>query len=153
MTLRFLGEVPQGRLGEMADRLSRFLAGTSQVEVVLDHTGVFFRDGCPSVLWLGPSTVPPSLTALAAKVDRALSGFGSSSRVEHFTPHVTLGRFVSSDHVLDVGAVLERPVVPFPVKVLEVVLFESVLGQGRPLYIPRASIALGDLPNGETEVY
>jgi 2'-5' RNA ligase len=153
MTLRFLGEVPQDRLEEMADRLSRSLAGVSQVQVVLDQTGVFFRDGRPTVLWLGPSKVPLSLTALVAKVDHALSGFGSSSRAEHFTPRVTLGRFASSDHVLDVGAVPERAVAPFPVKVLEVVLFESVLGQGHPLYIPRASVALGDLPNGETELY
>jgi RNA 2',3'-cyclic 3'-phosphodiesterase len=154
MTLRFLGEVPERQLEEMMDRLSHSLAGTAAVQIVLDQTGVFLRDGRPSVLWLGPSMVPAGLTDLVAKVDRVLSGFGSNSRVEHFSPHVTLGRFVSGLSAATVAALLEKVVVPpFPVDAEKVVLFESVLGQGHPTYIPRATVALGYLPNKTSELY
>lgn len=154
MTLRFLGEVPRVQLDEMVHSLSSSLAGTAPIEMVLDQTGMFLRDGRPAVLWLGPSRVPPGLTALASKVDRALSGFGSNSRSEHFTPHVTLGRFVSGGPVGETAPIpMAINVSPFAVSVRSVVLFESVLGQGRPLYVARAAVALGDLPNGATELY
>lgn len=154
MTLRFLGEVSRDRVDEMGRLLSRSLSGTFQFQIVLDQTGTFNRKGRPSVLWLGPSRIPADLVNLAAKVDRALAGFGSSSRVDRFTPHVTLGRFATGDGIPTIEATLEDVVpVAFLVKVTSVVLFESVLGQGCPLYIPRASVALCDLPNRETELY
>ncbi len=153
MTLRFLGEVPRDRLEEMTDRLVESLAGTSRVQVVLDRTGVFFRNGRPSVLWLGPGTVSPDLAALAQKVDHALSEFGSSGRIERFTPHVTLGRFAKGISEFDAGIMVKRAVTPFSVEVQKVVLFESILGLGHPSYIPRAFVTLDDLPNEATELY
>lgn len=154
MTLRFLGEVPRARLDEMVCSLSSSLAGTAPIQIVLDQTGVFLRDGRPAVLWLGPRIVPPGLTVLANKVDRALSGFGSNSRSERFTPHVTLGRFVSGGPDGEAAPIPKaNSVSPFAVNVGSVVLFESVLGQGRPLYVARAAVALGNLPNGTTELY
>ena len=154
MTLRFLGDVPRDQLDEMTDRLSKSLAGTAPVQILLDQTGVFLREGQPSVLWLGPSRVSPDLIALAARVERALSGFGSNSRTERFTPHVTLGRFVPGRSTSPVVAFPEGIRVPsFPVNAQSVVLFESVLGQGRPLYVPLGAVALGDLPNGASELY
>jgi 2'-5' RNA ligase len=154
MTLRFLGDVPRNQLEEMVDRLSKSLAGTAAVRVVLDQTGVFLREGQPSVLWLGPSRVSPDLTVLAANVDHALFGFGSNSRTERFTPHVTLGRFVPGSSAGRVVSIPERAGVPsFAVDVQSVVLFESILGQGHPSYVPRGAVALGDLPNGASELY
>jgi len=154
MTLRFLGDVPLNQLEEIIEHLSSALAGLAPVRIVLDETGVFLRDGQPSVLWLGPSHVPSGLTELAMKVDRALSGFGSNGRTELFTPHVTLGRFVPARPAGGVAALSQSARVPsFPFDVRSVVLFESVLGQGHPSYVPRGTVALGDLPNEASELY
>jgi len=153
ITLRFLGDVPADQVPEMTQRLSEAFVEASEFQIILDRVGVFFRDGRPSVLWLGPKVASRALVDLAAAADRALSGFGLNGRAEHFTPHITIGRFLLTDHEPDVGSVLKKAVEPFPVQVSTVVLFESILGQARPLYIARSSVRLNDLPNKETELY
>jgi 2'-5' RNA ligase len=140
ITLRFLGELPDQQIDDVAGRLS--LATTPETSVVLDRFGVFRRDGHPTVLWAGPSVIPQALTDLAAKIDASLSGLGSNSRTERFAPHVTLGRFAPGTRDDEVAAIETGSVEPFLVPVTDVVLYESIMGQGHPVYIARASVRL-----------
>ena len=153
ITLRFLGDVSTVQLPEMTQCLSEALTEASEFQVVLERVGMFFREGRPSVLWLGPKVASRALTDLAAITAHALSGFGSNDQPEHFTPHITIGRFIPGDHELDAESVLKKTVEPFSFRVSTVVLFESILGQGRPRYVSRSSVRLNDLPNRETELY
>lgn len=142
ITLRFLGELPDKQVGNAVTRLSRSLVAIPGTSIVLDRFGIFRRDGHPAVLWIGPSIVSQALTNLAATIDRSLSGMGSNDRVERFAPHVTLGRFAPGTRDDDVAAIQAGPAEPFVVPVTDIVLYESVMGQGRPVYIARASVRL-----------
>jgi len=140
ITLRFLGELPDEQIDDVVERLS--LLATPGTSVVLDRFGVFRRDGHPTILWTGPSLIPQTLTDLAAKIDLSLSGLGSNGRTEHFAPHVTLGRFAPGTRDDEVAAIEAGSVEPFVVPVADVVLYESIMGQGHPVYIARASVRL-----------
>lgn len=140
VTLRFLGELPDEQVDDAVERL--LLLATPGTSVVLDRFGIFRRDGHPTVLWTGPSIIPQALTDLAAKIDLSLSGLGSNGRTERFAPHVTLGRFASGTRDDEVAAIEARSVESFVVPVTDVVLYESIMGQGHPVYIARASVRL-----------
>src|SRR5450830_1915191 len=119
ITLRFLGELPDEQIDDVVERLS--LLATPGTSVVLDRFGVFRRDGHPTIL---------------------LSGLGSNGRTERFAPHVTLGRFAPGTRDDEVAAIEAGSVEPFVVPVADVVLYESIMGQGHPVYIARASVRL-----------
>jgi len=140
ITLRFLGELLDEQIDDAVERLS--LLAMPETSVVLDRFGVFRRDGHPTVLWIGPGVVSQALTSLAAKIDLSLSGLGSNSRTERFAPHVTLGRFAPGTRDDEVAAIQAGSAEPCVVPVTDIVLYESVMGQGHPVYIARASVRL-----------
>ena len=142
ITLRFLGELPDEQIDDAVERLSLSLSATPETSVVLDRFGVFRRDGHPTILWTGSSVISQTLTDLAAKIDLSLSGLGSNGRTERFAPHVTLGRFAPGTRDDEVAAIEAGSVEPFVVPVADVVLYESIMGQGHPVYIARASVRL-----------
>ncbi|RIE17145.1 RNA 2',3'-cyclic phosphodiesterase [Candidatus Cryosericum septentrionale] len=140
ITLRFLGELLDEQIDDAVERLS--LLAMPETSVVLDRFGVFRRDGHPTVLWIGPGVVSQALTSLAAKIDLSLSGLGSNGRTERFAPHVTLGRFAPGTRDDEVAAIQAGSAEPCVVPVTDIVLYESVMGQGHPVYIARASVRL-----------
>lgn len=142
ITLRFLGELPDEQIDDAVERLSLSLSAMPATSVVLDRFGVFRRDTHPTILWIGPDVVPQALTSLAAKIDLSLSGLGSNGRTEHFAPHVTLGRFARSTRDDEVAAIQAGSAEPCVVPVTDIVLYESVMGEGHPVYIARASVRL-----------
>lgn len=142
ITLRFLGELPDEQIDDAVERLSLSLSAMPGTSVVLDRFGVFRRDGYSTVLWTGPSVIPQALTNLAAKIDLSLSGLGSNGRTERFAPHVTLGRFAPGTRDDEVAAIEAGSAEPCVVPVTDIVLYESVMGQGHPVYIARASVRL-----------
>lgn len=142
ITLRFLGELPDEHIDDARERLSLSLSTMPESSVLLDRFGVFRRDGQPTVLWTGPGVVPQALAVLAATIDRSLSGLGSNGRAERFAPHVTLGRFATGTREDEVAAIEAWPAKPCAVPVTDVVLYESVMGRGHPVYIARAAVRL-----------
>ena len=142
ITLRFLGELPDEQIGDAAERLSRSFSSTPGTSVLMDRLGVFRRDGHPAVLWTGPSVISQALTGLAAKADLSLSGLGSNGQTERFAPHITLGRFASGTRDDEIATMGTWVVEPYAVPVRDIVLYESVMGQGHPVYIVRASVRL-----------
>jgi RNA 2',3'-cyclic 3'-phosphodiesterase len=142
ITLRFLGELPDEQIDDAVERLSLSLSAMPGTSVVLDRFGVFRRDGHPTVLWIGPGVVSQALTSLAAKIDLSLTGLGSNDRTERFAPHVTLGRFAPGTRDDEVAAIQAGSAEPCVVPVTDIVLYESVMGQGHPVYIARASVRL-----------
>lgn len=142
MTLRFLGEISEDQAGEVASRL-RGSVGTLQVAPVsLERLGIFHRNDVASVLWAGPRFVPATLKELAGRVTGALAGLGSNVREEQFEPHVTLGRFLSGTRYEEVVSLESVALRPFSSSIRSIVLYESLLGQGQPVYVVRATIPL-----------
>lgn len=144
MTLRFLGEISEDQTGEVASRLRGSVGSLKAAPVSLERLGIFHRNGVVSVLWTGPRLVPATLEELAGRVTRALAGLGPNVRDEQFEPHVTLGRFLSGtryEEVVSLESVVFRS---FSSPVRSIVLYESLLGQGHPVYVVRATVPLAE---------
>jgi len=94
ITLRFLGDTPEGELSSLRDRLAR--VGRSAFTIRLCGAGVFPETKGrkpPKVLWLG---IDPTaeLDALKHALDDALDD--ESMEKQMFSPHLTLARFPSA---------------------------------------------------------
>lgn len=100
LTLHFIGGVP-------ADRLAPIVAGLDvpcgRIVLMLDHAETW-RGG---LVVLAPTTVPPELTALQARLVAPLQRLGLPVEDRPYRPHVTLARHAA-------GAELATP--PPPVR-------------------------------------
>jgi 2'-5' RNA ligase len=89
LTLRFIGELDNGRLEELAEALG--LVEGSPFELGLEGLGHFPPRGEPQVLWTGVAK-SPELASLRRRIDRTLAAIGLPPEGRKFTPHVTLAR-------------------------------------------------------------
>lgn len=89
VTLRFIGEVDNGRLEEIAQALA--LVEGWPFELRLSGLGHFPPRGEPQVLWVGVEK-SDALASLKRRVDRVLTAVGLPADSRRFAPHVTLGR-------------------------------------------------------------
>lgn len=89
LTLRFIGELDNGRTNEVADALS--LVPGLPFDLHLKGIGHFPPRGEPRVIWTGVER-QPELTALKRRIDRALQQAGIERDRQKYAPHVTLAR-------------------------------------------------------------
>ncbi|MDE1820170.1 MAG: RNA 2',3'-cyclic phosphodiesterase [Euryarchaeota archaeon] len=108
LTLKFLGEVPEERLGEIGHALERGLQGASAFPITLRGMGVFPSRSRPRVLWVGVSQGAKELSDLARRTEGALQGLGFAPEEHPFSPHVTVRRFRPGASTSSVPALLER---------------------------------------------
>lgn len=88
ITLRFLGEVPEERVGEVQNWMQRQLNGLAGGEVALDQSGCF-EQRSRYVLWVGLDN-PGWMAELAARLQGEVAGIIPEKR--GFVPHLTLAR-------------------------------------------------------------
>jgi len=89
LTLRFIGEPDNGRVGEIAEALA--LVPGVPFELQLKGLGHFPPRGEPRVLWVGVER-SKELERLKRRIDRALAQAGVPPEGRKFAPHVTLAR-------------------------------------------------------------
>ena len=106
LTLKFLGEVAEGRLDEMSGALERAVRGVRPFTVAVEGFGAFRGPARPSVIWAGVGA-DPALELLQHAVERAFGPLGFPPDGRPFRPHVTLGR-VRRDARTGAFADLER---------------------------------------------
>jgi len=92
VTLKFLGEIGEERVDEVAEAMARAAAGKRPFEVTLAGLGAFPPKGPPRVIWVGIDRGAEELTRLAAEVDCLCAGLGFEPERRPFRAHVTLGR-------------------------------------------------------------
>ncbi|MEO8175757.1 MAG: RNA 2',3'-cyclic phosphodiesterase [Sphingomicrobium sp.] len=131
LTLRFIGEVERPLADDLALALSRLRSPAFELEVA--GVGLFERRSGGAVC----AGVQPraTVTALAAKVERACAAAGLAPEHRAFHPHVTLARFNRSAApaalaFIDRNRALAAP--PFAVD--RFILFESHLSRHGPHY-------------------
>ena len=90
VTLKFIGEVPETKLGAIRSALA---AARSDQPVTLDFRGLGFfpNDKHPRVFWAGIEA-SPNLKTLAADIDKATEKLGIPREQRPFSPHLTLAR-------------------------------------------------------------
>ena len=105
LTLRFIGELDNGRLNEVAEALA-LVAGVP-FELRLKGLGHFPPRGEPRVLWVGVEK-NGELTRLKRRIDRALAQAGLPPEGRKFAPHVTIARIRGSLSPVRLGTYLMR---------------------------------------------
>ncbi len=88
-TLKFLGEIPQGDIGD-ADRRLRSLK-LQGGDVTVAGVGAFPSASRPNVVWVGTAEGREVVAALAAEVIRSLEGIGERDS-RPFQAHLTVAR-------------------------------------------------------------
>ena len=91
LTLKFLGDVADERVPELAAALTSAAAGARPLSLALGGFGVFPAVRRPRVVWVGIEP-EPGLEILQHRVEREFAPLGFPTEGRPFQPHVTLGR-------------------------------------------------------------
>jgi len=120
LTLRFLGEIDEGRAAAVADAVERVTAVTSPIEVEAAGLGLFPGPVRPRFVWVGlgaPAASSEPMTRgaatmgsagvgrLARAVERALVAVGFPPESRPFRAHLTIARVRDSGRVRDRGRI------------------------------------------------
>ena len=92
LTLKFLGDVPQGSVQSLSEAASRAVAGLAPFTIRLEQAGVFPPHGSPRVLWIGVNDPEGKLGDLYARLETESAKAGFPKEPRHFHPHLTIAR-------------------------------------------------------------
>jgi 2'-5' RNA ligase len=137
VTLKFLGETPEGRLDAVEAAIERAVADADvdPFDVEYGDLGVFPSFDYVSVVWVGVRRGDLELAGLHEAVERETTALGYDPEDHDFTPHVTVARVRhggGKDRVQSV-VVEEDPTVG-TATVDAIQLTESVLTDDGPRY-------------------
>ncbi len=135
ITLRFLGEVEERRLGELTQLGQALAQAHRPFTLTLDQWGAFPAPRRARVLWVGPGRPVREFAQLAEDCEQEVQKLGFPPERNAAVPHVTLARFRQP---ADVQAVLQTVFSPIPVRVDAVTLMRSELRPQGPRYTPVA---------------
>ncbi|MBW1646015.1 MAG: RNA 2',3'-cyclic phosphodiesterase [Deltaproteobacteria bacterium] len=148
VTLKFLGEVDEGRL----PLLEKLAAGCrpGAFELVPGGWGYFPAAHRPRVFWLGFAGDVEAMRRLAGQVDKAAAGIGIEPEKRSYTPHLTLARIreqrcrraAAFQELAGRAAELLGPAASFRVE--NFVLYQSTLTPKGAVYRQVAVFPLGD---------
>ena len=150
LTLKFLGDVPESRLDEVARAVSDPVAGHRPFDISTGGFGAFPNTRRPLVLWVGIEGSVGPLMLLQADVDAALGALGFPTETRSFHPHLTLarlGRGMSARARRESLDALESmgSVAGMSIPVGSVSLVESILGHGGARYVRLATVRLAEV--------
>ncbi|MEW6593061.1 MAG: RNA 2',3'-cyclic phosphodiesterase [Candidatus Hadarchaeota archaeon] len=91
LTLKFLGEVPGEKIGEISEKIKEAAAGERAFDISLKGLGVFPNLNYMRVIWSGVSEGGEQVKQIQRKIDAALQPLGFSLEKD-FHPHLTLAR-------------------------------------------------------------
>jgi 2'-5' RNA ligase len=136
MTLKFLGEVADEKLGLIVETARRALACCARFDIGLGGVGTFPPAGKPRVIWIGIEDARAQLAAMSRSLEEAFAQVGFPPEDRPFKPHLTLGRVRSPKGVERLRPALAKTAVPAtkPMTVDKVLLIKSVLTSAGPIY-------------------
>lgn len=139
LTLKFLGEVPEGEIEQIGAALRKVCADHAPFDASLSSFGAFPSARRARIIWAGAGAGSEELRDLTADVETAFEplGFGREDRT--FVPHATLGRVRGKPVKLEFPAVV--PGEP-GFEISRVELMESKLAAGGAVYETLYSLAL-----------
>ncbi len=147
LTLRFIGDTPAARLGEVSAIAQQAAAECAPVELELRGVGCFPPRGALRTIWLGVREERPELTELAQGLGRRLveAGLAEPER-RPFAMHFTLGRVKDAGGGRGLREAIER-LCNEPVGTMtadRLVLYSSDLTPRGPIYTERGEFELGE---------
>jgi 2'-5' RNA ligase len=144
LTLKFLGEVADGRSGEIVAALERACAGARPFPLEVGGFGAFPTAARARVVWVGCEAAPP-LELLQHGIEREFAALGFPVEGRPFRPHLTLGRAKADARggVRGLEDHLATLVFSDTFTVASVDLMESTLTPRGARYAVRHAVALG----------
>lgn len=137
LTLKFLGEVEEARLGRVGEVLDAIARDCAPFELVTDRGGVFPTADRPRVLWIGVRDERGLLRALVAQVEDALAQYGFTRELRPFTAHLTVGRVRSERSARELARLFLAEEFPsHRFRVTHLILMRSDLRPDGALYTP-----------------
>lgn len=136
VTLKFFGEVPEGRAGTIAESLDFAVAGVAPISLALAGFGAFPAPDRVRVLWAGIEA-PPALELLQDRIETRSADLGFAGEGGVYRPHVTIGRVREGERLA--RAQVEQFIdtaLSAPFTADRVVLFQSRLESGGAVYTP-----------------
>ena len=128
LTLKFLGDIDDALVPEIASRLDRTACLTSGFSLCVQGVGAFPNTRRARVLWVGLHGDLPCLEGLRESIEKTLVPLGFECEKRPFRAHLTIGRARGKGAGCPLG---ELPVIekalPEPFAVHEVRLYRSVL--------------------------
>ena len=145
VTLKFLGDVPEGRLERVESALEQAVSEAEVDPFDLEFSGVgaFPNPDYIRVVWLGVDEGAREMTALHESIEEQFVDVGFDPEDHDFTPHVTLARMKHAggkDHVQE--RLENYDPSPGTMRVEDVRLTESELGPDGPEYTTVHSVPL-----------
>ena len=130
ITMKFIGEVPDDKAGEITGRLKG--VKMDPFDMKMEEVGAFPNMNYIRVLWIG---IKGPLAELAAKVEAALEGLDYIQKDRYeFSSHLTIGRVKTKPRLLEQKLQgLKSPQIGTQ-KVERFYLVKSTLGPGGPVY-------------------
>jgi len=147
LTLNFLGEVNERRIGEVEKVCVDTAAEFRPFTLSLDATGVFPNSRQPRVLWAGLSGDVEKTVAMRMRLEERLALIGFEREEKEFQPHLTIGRVKSNRKTRELLALADaHPLPALSFVVCEIVLMKSELRPAGAQYttIARASLSVRD---------
>jgi RNA 2',3'-cyclic 3'-phosphodiesterase len=92
LTLKFLGEVPDGQVAEVCTIARRVAERCPASELEVAGVGCFPPRGAARVVWVGVLQPPPALLECQRECEAAYAEIGFAPEGRAFSPHLTLGR-------------------------------------------------------------
>jgi 2'-5' RNA ligase len=131
LTLKFLGDVAEVDLSQVAEVLETIRGRHEPFEVVLSGFGAFPSGRRAKIFWAGIGEGSERLRTLARDVELSLEPLGFEREARPYTPHLTLGRARGRPASLDTAETSE-PGPHFWVRRME--LMKSVFDGGGAEY-------------------
>lgn len=137
LTLRFIGDCDIDRINLITSMLEQKVENKSDFQLNVEGLGVFRSLSYPKVLWAGIRE-NRNLKILKEEIDGGLNEIGFEFNSEKFSPHLTLGRMkrIKDRQKLRQELALFKNVFLFKQTVESVILYESILSDDGPEYLP-----------------
>jgi 2'-5' RNA ligase len=151
VTVKFLGEVPEGRIPAITNALRDVATSGRAGTVEVGGLGVFPDLRNPRVCWIGLREGAASLIQLAEAVEAAMDGLGFPMESRPYSPHLTLARMKEGGRAI--GRVIEQQGLLTKesgtigcLTVRTLTLMKSELRPSGAVYTRLAEVALKDEP-------
>jgi 2'-5' RNA ligase len=143
LTLKFLGEVDERRIGEVENVCVASAAEFRPFTLSLNETGVFPNARQPRILWAGLAGEIEKTVEMRKRLDDGLALIGFEREEKDFRPHLTIGRVKSNRKIRELLALAGARQVPaLSFMVTEIVLMKSELHPAGARYTPVAKVSL-----------
>jgi RNA 2',3'-cyclic 3'-phosphodiesterase len=148
ITVKFLGDVPVGRLGEVEDAARQAASLTAPFRLTTSSLGAFPNVRAPRVIWVGLEQDEgyEEMQRLFVRLEDGLAQRGFPRETRPFSPHITLARTrdrITAAERAELGTTLQqrqqKRLVPTSWRVGELLVMRSDLSRAGPRYTPLAA--------------